>query len=202
MPRTLPLSERDREIGRRITQARKELMVPRTAMALKLGISTDRLVSYEFGRVKLPWGVGEMLCTIFGINPLWLGTGRGTTWGGIRYVDDRVIGALGPKPLFSQVVDEVIVPFEDESAPSQRVQNAIAAIDKSARPTRSSVPLEPQKPSGPFLSPEQAGVWHELAFGTLRSVLASVPHDRLADFSAGLRETVTEYAKRHARRAK
>lgn len=49
-------------------------------MALKLGISTDRLISYEFGRVKLPWSVGHDVCVIFQVNPLWLYDGTGEKW--------------------------------------------------------------------------------------------------------------------------
>jgi transcriptional regulator with XRE-family HTH domain len=63
-------------IGKRLREFRESLNVGQTALALAIGISRERLASYESGRVPLRWGVFLSIMKRFHLNPLWLATGR------------------------------------------------------------------------------------------------------------------------------
>lgn len=77
VPRKNPLPEFDIALGRRLEAARKEALIPRAALAVQLGISTNRLYSYEAGKAKLPWSVGDAACRALDLNQTWLATGQG-----------------------------------------------------------------------------------------------------------------------------
>lgn len=185
MPRVSPLPDRDREIGKRLASARKELLIPRTAMAVKVGISTDRLVSYEFGRVKLPWNVGHLLCFTFQINPVWLATGKGDRWDLDWDYDERLLTALGPRPVFSEVVDEIIAPLNKVGAatPSPRVLSVLRSFPEAKKK---------RSPSGPFLTVSQSVAWDTVAFGVLRSAFASIPDESLLEFVDEISESIAK----------
>jgi len=78
VPRKNPVTSDEVEVGKRLRTIRKELLISRTAFALKLEISPERLASYESGRVPLPYGIGEDVVTLFYISPLWIALGAGT----------------------------------------------------------------------------------------------------------------------------
>ena len=45
---------------------------------MKAGLSADQLVSYESGRVPLPWIAGQKLCDVLSLSHRWLATGEGS----------------------------------------------------------------------------------------------------------------------------
>lgn len=71
------LPQEEIEIGKRLRVFREQLRMPRTVFALELGISGERLASYEAGRVRLPWRTFAIMAEKFPINIFWLGTGEG-----------------------------------------------------------------------------------------------------------------------------
>lgn len=77
MPRINPVHSKDKAIGERLRELRVAHMAKRTSLALKIGISTDQLASYEFGRVPLPWGIGVKICELLNTSQSWLATGEG-----------------------------------------------------------------------------------------------------------------------------
>lgn len=77
MPNRTPLSPTEKAIGQRLREIREELLVPKTSMAIEIGISREKLYNYESGRTPLPWRIGSALCNRFDVNPLWLAEGVG-----------------------------------------------------------------------------------------------------------------------------
>lgn len=167
MPRSNPLPNADREIGQRLAEARKELLIPRTAMAVKLGISTDRLISYEFGRVKLPWRVADEVVGIFKVSPLWLFDGTGPKWWqGI--IDVEGIIKPAERATFAEVMANVVKLMPD-----------IHAFITSSSP-------EVQRPTGPFLTPEQTNQAWGFAKHQLSGWLEKIHPDKASNFLADL----------------
>jgi transcriptional regulator with XRE-family HTH domain len=64
-------------IGKRLREFRESTRIPRTAFALSIGIGSERLASYEAGRVRLRYGVFKSVAENYRINPMWLATGDG-----------------------------------------------------------------------------------------------------------------------------
>ncbi len=76
MPRE-PFSEEHELIGQRLRTAREQLRIPRTKFALAVGITSDMLVNYEGGVVRLPWLIAwEIFIKFPQINPFWVGEGK------------------------------------------------------------------------------------------------------------------------------
>ena len=70
------LSDIELGVAKRLTDAREYLGIGQTAAADRLMISRNRLVTYEAGRVAVPWEVGERFCSNYGFSQLWLATGE------------------------------------------------------------------------------------------------------------------------------
>jgi transcriptional regulator with XRE-family HTH domain len=70
------VSDIDKVIGQRLRQFREQLKVSRTSFALEIGIGSERLASYEAGRVPLRWSVFSAISQRFFLNPFWLATGE------------------------------------------------------------------------------------------------------------------------------
>ncbi len=178
-------------------------MVPRTSMALKLGISTDRLISYEFGRVKLPWEVGHALCRTWNINPVWLATGEGERTGGVIALDERLVAAIGPKPLFAEVVDNILVPLEKgpEFLPAH-LRSALDSINAGTETAKGDTAATAQPTRGNALTIDQAAAWNGLAFGLLRSAFASVDTSQLPSFCLDLSSAIIDVTKQYSKEKK
>ena len=71
------LPEREIEIGKRLRQFREILKIPRTVFALEIGISGERMASYEGGRVRVPYQVAKAIGERFGLNLRWLADASG-----------------------------------------------------------------------------------------------------------------------------
>lgn len=125
MPRKNPLPDTEAAVGRRLERARKEALIPRAALAVKLGVSTNRLYSYEAGMAKLPWGVADRACQILDINPAWL-AGRAETLG--VYVEHQLPAASAEK--------KAAAPFTEIYDGFYRPESARAATDARAKVSR------------------------------------------------------------------
>ena len=73
-----PPSEREIQIGQRLRAFREAKRISRTAFALSIRIGSERLASYEAGRVPLRFEVFKAISQEYSINPIWLATGEGT----------------------------------------------------------------------------------------------------------------------------
>jgi hypothetical protein len=177
MPRAAPFDETERAIGDRLFQLRKELLIPRTACALKLGISTDRLISYEFGRAKLPWIVGERFCLLFGANALWLLTGDGPRWSeaGIQFEGK----AVDERTPFSEVMGWML----EDAVDVDLLKKSIARFASDTPPKRDS-----QNDS------IKAAVRKHMA--GLVSLGAEIPDEKLPEFFTALNKAVRTIARR------
>jgi transcriptional regulator with XRE-family HTH domain len=71
------LPECEIEIGKRLRQFRDTLKIPRTVFALEIGISGERMASYEGGRVRVPYCVVKAIGERFGLNLRWLAEEKG-----------------------------------------------------------------------------------------------------------------------------
>jgi transcriptional regulator with XRE-family HTH domain len=75
VPSKLPTEEQ--EIAKRLGQFRCEKLMTRAALAKELGVTRDRLTSYELARVPLRADVALKLWRKFEVSPAWLATGKG-----------------------------------------------------------------------------------------------------------------------------
>jgi DNA-binding XRE family transcriptional regulator len=183
MPRIEPLPARDIDIGRRLDKARRSMLIPRAALAGKVGISADRLVSYEFGRAKLPWGVGERICSVFRINPFWLYDGDGPLWfGGALDWDRFKIPARMP---FSEAIELAV---KEDSG----IRSFVTGV-------HADFPIN-EPPRGPFLNDLQNSVVAEIAWNHMVSWLDQIgPRDALtfaADLVRAGNELISVYARK------
>ncbi len=71
-----PLPQKEKDIGSRLLLWRKEMLLPRTRLARKIGIGNERFASYERGRAPLKFGVFLDLWKFFDLNPEWLALGK------------------------------------------------------------------------------------------------------------------------------
>lgn len=196
------LPDREIQIAKRLREARMRLLISQTLFATKVEISQARLAKYELGLVPLPWSVGDLISMIFRINPIWLGNGDGDPWEPRDHVDDRLPAALGARPLFSQVVDEVLLPIAKNRPFSGKVAQAAQNIGASAPKVaiQKSVRKHAAKPTGPFLSPTQIHHWDPLAYGTLRLIISRIKDDDIVDFSEEVDLAIREIGSRFSKR--
>jgi hypothetical protein len=75
--KTVP-AEREIQIGQRLRAFREMKRIPRTAFAVSIQIGSERLASYEVGRVPLRYGVFKAIVREYAIHPVWLASGDGS----------------------------------------------------------------------------------------------------------------------------
>lgn len=69
------------EIGRRLSEVRKDQGFLQPAIAQKLDISESAYKNYERGDRELPLKTAQDLCEQFDVNPSWLLQGNGVKYG-------------------------------------------------------------------------------------------------------------------------
>jgi transcriptional regulator with XRE-family HTH domain len=94
-------------IGKRLREFRESLRIPRTSLALWVGIGSNQLASYESGRAALPWGVFRDIAERFRLNPYWLATGQGKPELRYFFSDSRTL-IKSPKDRFADVFDTLL----------------------------------------------------------------------------------------------
>ena len=104
-------SERELQIGRRLRAFREDRRIPRTAFALSIGIGSERLASYESGRVPLRYEMFLAIHQKYFINPVWLATGR--EWPAFESPIDfgRIGTGVFPKWPFTEMYDRALDGF-------------------------------------------------------------------------------------------
>ena len=109
MARKNPVPVREKEIGRRLRQFRKLIVIGRAGLAMELGIGEPRLVSYESGSVPLPFHIAKKLDHQFSLNYEWIVSGTGDPRESIIIVEE-IASKIPDKWPLSKVFDEVITP--------------------------------------------------------------------------------------------
>jgi transcriptional regulator with XRE-family HTH domain len=99
------------------------------AFASELGISRDRLASYEYARAPVRFSLATRMCDRFNINQRWLATGRLPSR---HYVDvhDYTESQIPEKMLFSEAYDVYL---------SKPLDSQIAQLAKSLRCTEEEI---------------------------------------------------------------
>src|SRR5581483_9484033 len=99
---------REVEIGRRLRGFREKLMISRVRFALAVGVGTERLQSYESGRIPLRYGVFQAITKVFFLQPLWLLEGAGEPARNFPFDDSLFASQINPRLPFTTVCDTVL----------------------------------------------------------------------------------------------
>jgi transcriptional regulator with XRE-family HTH domain len=101
------LPEREKQICGRLRLFREILQIPRTKFALSIGISGERLASYESGRARLRYATFAAIHGRYAMNPIWLSAGQEAPI--IEKFSDADFAArIKPRALFSEVFDRFL----------------------------------------------------------------------------------------------
>ncbi|HWZ95535.1 MAG TPA: helix-turn-helix transcriptional regulator [Opitutaceae bacterium] len=111
VPRQNPVPEREKAIGQRLRDIRENCLAKRSALAVRIGVSSDRLSSYEHGRVPLPWIVGDRVCEVLNVSQAWLATGHGKLDHYIPVTFSEPAKSAAQKGRFSEIYDSCFVPL-------------------------------------------------------------------------------------------
>lgn len=126
MARKNPVSEREKQICRRLLEFRRSIKLSRKALAEEIGVTAEQLKSYETGRVPLPYLFVSKFCRSFDINPAWLAEGKEPVYGGAT-LDPKLESEIRPRQLFSFIYDDIIKPcLSDRMRVQSELEKAIA----------------------------------------------------------------------------
>lgn len=101
-----PISEREKLIGRRLSEIRNFLGYTQFEVARKLKIKRERLASYESGRAPVKAYIAFSFCRQYGVNERWLATGVNPRYPSFFYVHSWLY-EVDPDELFSSVYDRL-----------------------------------------------------------------------------------------------
>lgn len=90
-------------IAERLRSFREWLQIPRSKFAVSVGVGSERLASYEAGRVPLRYEVFREIAKRYGLDDGWLATGRGSPRRPIQFDDSEFFGKVKRGALFSEV---------------------------------------------------------------------------------------------------
>lgn len=162
------LPEEEKQIGRRVRNARLRLKLTQGFLAPLIGLSRHQLNSVEIGRVPLRFDPALTLCGELDLNPLWLAYGEPPP-AGFFFVDTSYVP---DDELFSQAMEYV--------APNYRtVARASAYTAESLGPNMPATSLQLSRWI-PLIPPKEADAfWRELnrtARDFLRRTRSNVKH--------------------------
>ena len=90
MARQYLIPENERRIGERLRQFRSEYTgLSVVQFASRIGIDSNRLATYEHGRSRLPFQVGQRACATFNISQRWLVDGEEPPFGEISIPKEK-----------------------------------------------------------------------------------------------------------------
>jgi len=124
--------DREKLIGARLRAFRETLQIPRTKFAVTLGISSERLASYESGRAALPYEVFRSISKHYQLNPEWLAHGEAVPKLIEPFNDEVFISQLKPRDLFSEVYSMYIEAMikQHNATVNMELKFIIAALEK------------------------------------------------------------------------
>src|SRR5580658_868816 len=100
------VTAREKEVARRVQQAREHINWPQPAFAAELDISRDRLASVEYARTPLRFMDGYRICMVFDINPEWLANGTGEMRSNLLTPDLPLPEGFPARSMFTKVYDD------------------------------------------------------------------------------------------------
>ena len=125
VPTKLP--EREKEIGRRLRAFRQGLGIFRTAFAVSVGIGSDRLASYEAGRVPLRYDIFRAINARYHLSARWLVANEGT----VRWDRPFDESPLPDKPLERELLSVAY----DRVLAAEYKRLEVKAVDEINGPT-------------------------------------------------------------------
>lgn len=99
------LPDREVDICLRIRQIRTFLKKNQVEFASDLGITRDRLASYEYARAPVKYWLGDTFCKKFLISQRWLATGKEPQRFHVK-ISDEITSKIENNDLFSEVYEE------------------------------------------------------------------------------------------------
>lgn len=106
MAQSSKLPSREIAVCRRIIEVRKLLGLEQEKLATSLGISRERLSSYENLRAPLRYELGNRLCAVLDLNQRWLATGKLPQ---LRYMNFPGLSESIPaRTLFTEAYDSAL----------------------------------------------------------------------------------------------
>ena len=114
------LPQQEIEVCKRLLEIRQLLDLEQRSLGSALGITRDRLASYENFRAPLRYSVGDLLCSTFNINQRWLATGR-LPQTQYQPVDEQTSQQIPPRALFTEAYDTFLGAYIEQSLKSERL---------------------------------------------------------------------------------
>jgi hypothetical protein len=115
VPRSNPLSPRERGICDRLREARLHTKLSRVAFCTELSavacrhLDATTYTNYEQGKARLPYWVAAAACKRFGFSPCWLAERLGP----MHYSSVQLQPKVSGRELFSAVYDEHFTVFRE-----------------------------------------------------------------------------------------
>ena len=122
LPTMKPSPDREIQIGQRLRAFREGKRISRTAFALSIGIGSERLASYEAGRVPLRFEVFKAINDQYFISPRWLATGEGSpALSQPFHTGDKAL-LIPMRSVFSEAYDAHLAPVLRDRSWQARVE--------------------------------------------------------------------------------
>jgi transcriptional regulator with XRE-family HTH domain len=107
------LPDREIEICQRVRQVRLGLKWKQPDFSKEIGITRERLASYEYAKAPIRFGLADSLCRKFSINQRWLAFGRSPKEPYFR-IPPALMDELNKNLLFSDVYDRSLSALVEE----------------------------------------------------------------------------------------
>jgi len=120
------LPEEEIAIGKRLRAFREDLKIPRTVFALDIGLTSERLASYEAGRARLPWNVFILISKKHRLNPFWLIRAEGGPLFPCECDYSKYVQQAPSRAAFSHVLRDVLEKGFDSGA--YQLQEAVSGL--------------------------------------------------------------------------
>ncbi|HOQ47880.1 MAG TPA: helix-turn-helix transcriptional regulator [Bryobacteraceae bacterium] len=156
---------RELQIGGRIRRIREALRLSQAEFAEQLGITRQRLASYEEGRVAIRYDLALRLCRRFIVSEKWLATGLG---------DPRLLMDLRFDPVAAQIPVDSPYSKAFDDALSNRYEEVLRANSGGMR-----IQIAPQ---------DDPGFMDTLLKGSLAAWREALPPEQYATLCFGLWE--------------
>lgn len=107
MSRKNPLSDLELLVTSSLIRFRNELKMPRSVFAMELGVSSDKLANYEYGKASVPYALYRTLNLKYKLNPHWLAqTALGPSRHYRTWDDSAFISKISPRAKFLDVYNK------------------------------------------------------------------------------------------------